>query len=323
MSGAPASTIGRAARRYAATAAIACSLMLWPSGCTSLTTEHTTLPTVAPIEVRSRYIDATPVAITITAGMLRAPWVTTADDLRASPAVWRLMHLQDWDRVPEPMRLDGLSAMLRRYQPLLCDPGEWARMSASDWDRVPQPIRTIAYRRMIDYWVRLYGVGERYELGEREVADRVAAIVMSESWFEHRALFVNARGNRDIGLAAASDYARARVRRLHEERVIDLPPASDEDYENPWFATRFAAVWVQLLLDEARGDLDLTTRAYHRGIAHAGDELGTAYAATVQQRLARFIRNEDAPASWSYVWTATRGSACAIPAAAPGGLDAD
>lgn len=292
-------------RLYAAAVAIVLSIALAGSADRWLRiTTFKALPT-APAPVSQLFVEPVALSITVSSGAQRAPWVTTDQELRDNAEVWKRMHLADWNGVPEPLRAQGLDNMMHRYRHLLNDPSVWDTMDAFDWDAVPQPIRTIAYRRMMAYWSGFYRVGSEFELPAAMVSDTLAAIVMSESWFDHRARAVNRDGTWDVGLAQASLFARQRLRELRATGQVDAA-LSEEEYFNPWMATRFVAVWMGLMPEESSGNLEHAVRAYNRGTADALDRFGDDYLAAVQGRLARYIRNADAPPSWNYVWRRAR-----------------
>ena len=115
----------------------------------------------------------------------------------------------------------------------------------------------------------------------------------------------NVGGTMAPAFFSASDFARARLRTLHAAGVVDFGP-EDADYFDPWVATRFAAVWFQLMLREAGGDIERAIGAYNRGIALADDDIGRDYRTMVLRRRATFIRNQHAPPAWDYVWRRAR-----------------
>lgn len=262
-------------------------------------------PRPPAIDITNLFADMTPIDVTISGVGGRAPWRTTVHELTTAAAMWRRMHLADWNQVPRTLREPSLDAMLCSYAPVLNNPSAWDAMSPLVWDDVPQPIRIVAYRRMMAYWSGFYRVGAEYSLPPGVVAETLEAIVMTESWFDHRAVSIGRDGTLDVGLAQASAFARERLRDMHAAGRVDAMLA-DEDYFNPWMATRFVAIWMALMIEEAGGDMDLAVRAYNRGAADALDGLGTTYLETVRSRLSRFVRNHDAPPSWDYIWRRSR-----------------
>lgn len=301
--------VGRGGRRVRVAWFLLCGVLLVVAGAGGVRygihwleqTTDASMPVVPHRDVHALFVDVSPVAVTLTIAGQQVPHDTTADELLRSVSLWRVMHLADWNAVAEPLRHQALDRMLARYHHLLANPRAWDAMGPRDWDLVPQPIRTVAYRHMAAYWAGYYEVGKRYNLPPGLVADMLGAIVMSESWFEHRALYVNADGSRDFGLGGASDFARDRLRRLHARGAVDVN-LSDADYFDPWKATRFVAIWMSFMLDEAGGNLDLAVRAYNRGMPSARDALGTRYVDMVLSRLHRFIKNQESPAAWDYIW---------------------
>ena len=242
--------------------------------------------------------DPRPVSVTITTpSWTKVRYTVTAEALRSDFTLWRQMHFNDWDIVPAEIRRPAVRAMVRAHERALAGPNIWREMSASDWDLVPQPIRAMAYLRMIWYWAVAEDVGSAFGLDPRVLAQTVAAIVMTESWFEHRAVVENQWGNRDLGLAQCSDYCREEIAVMSDAGEISFSP-TDSDYMNPWIATRVATVWFARELVNSQGDVDLAIRAYHRGQDAAMDEKGDAYLALVRRLRERYIQAQTASPTW-------------------------
>ena len=251
-----------------------------------------------PLEALS---DVRPVAVTLTTpAWTKERVVVSVDRLRTDRTLWREMHFDDWDQVPVDLREQALQAMVRAYAPIFLGSPVWRAMGPEDWDAVPQPIRAMAYLRMIWFWTLAEDVGSEFGLEPRALAHTVAAIVMAESWFEHRAVNENEWGNRDLGLAQCSDHCRAGIVEMALHGEITFMP-HEAEYFDPWTAARVATIWFERELLRAGGDVDLAIRAYHRGMDAAMDEKGTAYHARVVRLRERYIRAQTASASWRFL----------------------
>jgi hypothetical protein len=228
-------------------------------------TPDTPLPPRAPLSAFDALFDQTPVALTITAGWQKQRLVVPAWRVESDWTLWRAMRFDDWSTVPAPVREVGLTRMLQHYSRVLGGPVTWRDMDASDWELVPSLVRAMAFLRMVDAWLAHYQDLPRFNEPDRQLADTIGAIIMVESWFEHNAVNAGPSGNRDLGLAQASDSCRRRLARLARQGAADFT-MQPEDYFDPWNATRVATFWFLRLLGQAHGDLDLAVRAYHRGI---------------------------------------------------------
>lgn len=260
------------------------------------------LPADSPPALLFRWFDTTHVDVQFTAGWEKFTRRVPRYQFRTEHPLWAKMHFEDWDRLPGRERETPLRNLLIRSGTVMHAGDCWPLMTAHDWDVVPQPVRAVAILGILEYWTRYYAVGERFEHEFAEMVQVVQAIVMSESWFEHRSVLVNHDGSRDLGLAGASAYARRVIAEWHAEDRLDFV-FEDDDYFNPWHAGRFVAFWFDLMLQEAEGDVDIAIRAYNQGISRARAGRGDEYLAAVRRRERQFIT---ARVSRSPTWNAIR-----------------
>jgi len=249
--------------------------------------------------------DGRQVTVKVTEAWRKVPLVVDAEEIVRDPILWNRMNFDDWDAVPERVRLAGLERMIARYRRAASGPLVWEAMTPDDWDHVPQPVRAMAFLGIANHWAARRGVGKAHRLPPREVADTLASLIMVESWFEHRAVAVDIAGNRDLGLAQASDFFRAHLEYLNREGRLDFG-LTEGDYFNPWCSIRAGAVWLDFMIDEAGGDLDLAVRAYRKGIAAARRGEAEDYALNLKRKRERYVRNQGAPPTWDFLWRRLR-----------------
>jgi hypothetical protein len=195
-----------------------------------------------PVPVlRPPAVDMTLVEATVMEGWAVAPTVVTAEEVRSDRFLWREMFFRNWDRLPSPLREEGLAAMPESENP---------------------------------------------------------------------------DGTRDIGIGQASAPTRSRIRVLFVRGVSDFGLAED-DYFDPWKATRALVHWFSLLLEEAARDVDVATRAYNLGTKAARAGAGSGYLDEVRRRERDYVRGRGSSPSWR--WLRERSpSPCPAPADARG-----
>jgi len=255
------------------------------------------LPVVTEIDPYGVVADLRTIAITTTVDWIKIPRLVTAEALERDWPLWLDMHFEDWRGVPPDVRAIGMRRMVQRYGDVLNDPAEWSSMRADHWDAVPQPIESAAVLNMIRYWARHYDPADGFDLTPARVLHTMQALAMVESWFFHRAVNRNRDGTVDIGIGQTSAYARERIRTLARQGLADFAP-SDDEYYDPFVATRALVFWFGLMLDEAGGDLDLAVRAYHRGIGSALEGGAEEYLHNVHRKRLQYILGEGAPPAW-------------------------
>ena len=247
-------------------------------------------PTPRAVPAYDAVADTRPLLVTVTRDWKKIQLQCSADEVIASPSIWMDMHFADWDHLPADIRRRGLLRLRHRFANALAGAPAWSLMRTVDWDAMPQPVRMAVFPLMIEHWVRQYGLGSALGVPLPLVSDTVSAIVMAESWFQHRADVVNEWGNRDIGLGQCSDRCRRELARLAETGSIGFT-LNDEDYFNPWHATRAAVVWFGLELVRAEGDVDLAIRAYHRGFEAASRGEGVEYLQNVRRLRGKYFES--------------------------------
>jgi hypothetical protein len=228
--------------------------------------------------------------------------VVTYEEVRTDRRLWATMFFRDWDRMPSPLREQGLTRMLARFRRLIDRPRTWRRMTPADWDRVPQPIRAMAFMNMVARWESCLGVSQRFALPRAQVLSRLRALTMGESWFEHRAIGENPDGSTDMGLAQATTFTRAVLRRHAAAGLTDLR-LEDEDYFDPLKSSGVLVYWFALMLEETGGDLDLATAAYNVGSGRARQGGGQEYLDGVRGLEARFMTGRSPSPTWRFLRT--------------------
>ena len=247
------------------------------------------IPHVPSVPWMDGWLDRTPTSITVSPGWQRLRLVVPAWRLLCDRTLWLQMRLEDWNSAPPLLRQAGLTEMFSRYRHVLLGPTAWEPMTALDWDEIPHPVRAMAALSMIRWRVAAIAPGGAFGIAGPEVAETLSAILMVESWFEHRAVNLNRRGDRDLGLAQASEFCRSRLNQLYESGCVEQA-FTEQDYFDPWRATAVATVWFLLMLEEAEGDVGLAVRAYHTGIAAARAGAGQVYLEHVEKRK-RWLRD--------------------------------
>ena len=92
------------------------------------------------------------------------------DALTRDAFILRNMHFSDLDQLRPELRGSALAGIRARYGSVMSGPGVWAAMDADEWDAVPQPVRMAVFPMMIEHWIRAEEIGRGLGIDEQLVA---------------------------------------------------------------------------------------------------------------------------------------------------------
>jgi soluble lytic murein transglycosylase-like protein len=132
---------------------------------------------------------------------------------------WEIFRPIQYDQMPRQFADFVIERQLERFRDYL-KPESWPRMGIDDWRKIPDPIREIAAYRMVWRWAGEYAP-EGIRRGE--AARIVASIGRVESLFDiDKVVHLNpATGEKDLGFMQISAKLRKRLRRLPEFKEYD------------------------------------------------------------------------------------------------------
>ncbi len=132
---------------------------------------------------------------------------------------WEIFRPIQYDQMPREFADFVIERQLEHFRDYL-KPDSWSEMGINDWRKIPDPIRKIAAYRMVWRWAGEYAPAG---IRRGEAARIIASIGRVESLFDiDKVVHLNpATGEKDLGFMQVSARLRKRLRRLPEFREYD------------------------------------------------------------------------------------------------------